>query len=814
MTSSSAGAQQAPERHVAGLVSNVETKAPIQGAAVSTGRERVETDRAGRFSLRVVPGTNTIEVEAPGYFPLSVTLDVADADIVDAQFGLVPSSPFSASVDVVGAAASSVPATVSVGASQVLRTPGALDNVFRTLQTLPGISATEEFGSRIAVRGGSPDENLTVMDGVEIHDPYRLFGLTSAFNPETIERFDLATGGFSVKYGDRLSSLLLVDNRNGDRERRLAGSAALSVTDGNVVLEGALPKGMSGSWLFTGRRTYYDLVAERVSDQKFPKFDDLQTKVSWDLTPGRTLSFFGLRSRESAALNINDSGARGDFQDDTRNDLVWARLDSTIGGAAQSHTIVSHSRSRSQFGVDAAFENRSSRSNVPSVGPNDTIDVVFDRRLGVRDTALRQELSWAKQAHLVETGVEVHRLATDLSFVIRGARNPTAANGSSVQGGAGLPDLLLSSKSLTRSGAWLLDKWQVGARAAVEAGIRVDRSGFAGDTQVSPRVSASLSIAPETRLRGALGRYTQGPGYEKLAQSDYVLDLTSAQAGRLRSERATLGSVGIERDLGRGALVRVEGYYKWFSDMLIGQLESEAARLARISRYDFPPELASSIPSDAIITTVPTNDGRGRAYGFDLFVSRTTAPVNAKVRGWASYTWGRADREAYGQRYPFEYDRRHSFSAVGGYQLSRKWELSSTLRVASGFPRTPPIGVRVAGQQDTGDLDADGVTSDLLPKRDSAGLLVYEVNLGGVSNLNSGRLPVFARLDVRATWRPHGPSGRWEFYLEVINALNRKNAGVLDPQLAYDPNSDRPQIVEKPDQSIPRLPTIGIRVKW
>ena len=82
---------------------------------------------------------------------------------------------------------------------QVLRTPGALDNVYRTLQTLPGVAATEEFGSRLAVRGGSPDQNLTMMDGVEIHDPYRLFGLTSAFNPETIQRFELATGGFSVQ---------------------------------------------------------------------------------------------------------------------------------------------------------------------------------------------------------------------------------------------------------------------------------------------------------------------------------------------------------------------------------------------------------------------------------------------------------------------------------------------------------------------------------------------------------------------------------------------------------------------------------------
>ena len=192
------------------------------------------------------------------------------------------------------------PATQEVAPVQVLRTPGALDNVFRTLQTLPGVNATEEFGSRLAVRGGSPDQNLTIMDGVEIHDPYRLFGLTSAFNPEIIDRFELATGGFSAKYGDRLSSMLLVENRDGTRAERFAGSAALSITDANIVLEGGLPGGAAGSWLVTGRRTYYDLVAERLTDNQFPGFADLQAKAVWEPAAGRRLTAFGLRSRQSA----------------------------------------------------------------------------------------------------------------------------------------------------------------------------------------------------------------------------------------------------------------------------------------------------------------------------------------------------------------------------------------------------------------------------------------------------------------------------------------------------------------------------------
>ena len=113
------------------------------------------------------------------------------------------------------------PASIPLRPKQVLSTAGSLDNPFRTLQTLPGVAGTDEFGSKLSVRGGAPDQNLTMMDGVEIHNPYRLFGLTSAFNPETIGRFELLAGGFGAKYGDRLSSVVVIENRDGGRQPSL-----------------------------------------------------------------------------------------------------------------------------------------------------------------------------------------------------------------------------------------------------------------------------------------------------------------------------------------------------------------------------------------------------------------------------------------------------------------------------------------------------------------------------------------------------------------------------------------------------------------
>ena len=795
------------------LVLDADSNQPIQGAAATIGPAKGTTDVDGRLTLRVPSGPAQVAITAPGYFALETTLEVADRDVTDARFVLARDTPFSTSVNVVGAAPTSAPASVEVRPTEVLQTPGALDTIFRTLQTLPGVATADEFGSRIAVRGGAPDQNLTMMDGVEVHDPYRLFGLTSAFNPETIQRFELSTGGFSPKYGDRLSSLLTIDNREGDRRRRLGGTASLSITDANLIFEGGLPGENSGSWLLTGRRTYYDLVASRVTDQDFPAFGDVQTKVVKDLSPGHKLTLFGLRSRQNAALDIEDDDVRGEFTDDTQNDLVSVRSDNELGGRGRSHTIVSYSNMRSLFGFDAAFENRGERSNTPDA-PFGIAIVRFNRQLVVRDYAVRQELAWGLGKHVVETGGELHRLTTTLGFVIEGDRNPTVANGSSVEGGAGLPDQLDSSRQSTRGGAWLIDTWQANSRLSVEAGFRVDKGGLAGDTTVSPRATVQLQVTPGARLRLAAGRYTQSAGYEKLIQSDYVLDVTSPEAARLRSERADQFAAGIEQSLPSGAMLRVEGYYKRFQDLLVGRLETESERLARVGEYDFPSALADSVPSQAIITTVPTNGGSGRAYGFDVFVTRPKAPPDARLRGWASYTWGRADREAYGRRYAFEYDRRHAFSSVAGYRLSSRWELSATVRLASGFPRTPPLGLRVASRVDESDTDRDGNVTERIPAVDQSGLPVYAVDVGGVSTLNTARLPMFARVDVRATWRPGGAAGRWELYAEVINMLNRKNAGTLSAELAYDPSSDRPRIVEEPDEGIPLLPTMGLRFRF
>jgi len=724
----------------------------------------------------------------------------------------VPQKRFREDVEVVGedALAAQEAADLPVRPVEVMAVAGAADNVFRALQTLPGVAATTEFDSRLSVRGGSPDENLTVMDGVEIHNPYRLFGLTSAFNPETVRSFDLYAGAFSAAHGDRLSSLLVVENRPGTSSRAFAGSSAVSLTDANVLIEGKLPGAAKGSWILTARRTYYDLVANSLVGTQLPAFGDLQGRVDWQLEPGTTLSFFGLLSREStdASFQGDRAGEQGAFVTQARNDLAALSLKALLGTRVVSRTVASWYENADSIGADARFRAESRRSNAPSdeIGFR-LADIAFTRELGVRDLALRQELSLDLGGQLLDTGFELHGLRTSTAWLIQGDRNPSAANGSSVQGGAGLPDALDSAVDGPRAGLWLQDRFTAAPGLALEAGLRLDWSGVNRRATLSPRLAATWRLGARTRLRAAGGLFTQSPGYEKLIQSDYFVDLSGALGRSLRDERATHAVLGLEHDLGAGVSARVEGYWKGFRDLIVGRLESEAERLARVARYDFPAELATSVPTAAIVTSFPVNGAGGNSWGVDALLQRKPA-AGARLTGWASYSYGVARRDEYGRTVPLEYDRRHAATLVGSCRFGPRWDLAATLRAFSGFPRTPVVGLRVAADE----------TSDgrFVPALDAEGRYVYETDLGGIANLSTARLPAFFRLDLRLSWRPRGVAGRWQLYLDVINATNRKNAGQIDTTLAYDPASplDQPGLVEKRAASIPFLPSFGVRFRF
>ncbi len=802
---------QAPS--LGGRVLDAFSMQPIVDAVVSSGEMRAATDASGRFALALPPGEAKVSVSAPGYIADEVTVTIGAAPVT-LEVVLLSSAQFKEEVTVSGAAgqAAQAPATIELSPLQVRTVAGAGENIFKVLQTLPGVNATADYDSRISVRGGGPDQNLTIMDGVEIHDPYRLFGLASAFNPETVQNFELTAGGFSPRYGDRLSSILVIDNRAGTRARRLRGTASVSFTDANVVGEGKMPGSVNGSWLVSARRTYYDLVADRIVDTHLPSFADVQAKGVWEFSPGRTLTVFGLTSREKTDAEFTESAtaSRLGLTDNAGNDLVSASFLTTLGRRASSNTIVSWYRYTDVLGAEGDFQNDSARSNVPDDSGFGRTQLAFKYDLAVRDVSVREEATFkASDRHVLETGFETHDLVTSARWDLITGRNTSEANGSSARGGIGLPSQLDSNLDSTRVGAWFIDRYHAARWLTVEPGLRADWSSITQEVIFSPRISANITLRPNLRVRAATGLFTQSPGYEKLLQADYFVNLTSPTRLGLTSERAVHVIGAVERDLGHGLLARVEGYYKAYDHLLIGRLETPAETAARVALYDYPPELQSSVPRSPQITSFPTNNGEGTSYGFDVYVAHRATTATDRFMGWASYAWGRADIDAYGRRYPFDYDRRHAVSAVGTARITRTIDLGATVRVASGFPYTPVQGLRVAAQEVK---DEAGDVIRYVPQYDQNGLLVWTTDPGSVGDLNTGRLPVFARVDMRVTFRPARWKDRVQFYVEVINVFNRKNTGSYQTTLEYDPTSDKPRITQEAAGALPLLPSFGCRI--
>ena len=786
---------------VTGIVIDGVTMASIAQVSVVSQEETVLTDQAGRFSVLMGEGDPRLRFQVDGY--LVTTLLVENLELEVQLFR----NTFTETVEVVGETSEpEQPSSNVIAPEDVFEVAGSIDNIFRALDTLPGVASTDDFGSRLAVRGGTPDQNLTLMDGIEIHNPYRLFGITSAFNPETVENFSLTAGGFGVAYGDRLSSLLIVDNRPG--EKKFQGATALSITDGNFVLEGATPFANNGTWLFSARRTYYDIVLNRLTDQNLPAFVDFQLQAGWEFGPGHRFSLTGLRSVEDADFSKNwtGSGQRAAFQSDVKNDLASARFDAVLGSRSTSTTIVSWYRNRELLDFNGKIRADAKRSNSTNDGAAfGFATIVFDRVLSVQDLSVRQDLSiQATPKHLINTGFELHRLNTRVKFATSGDRNGIEANGSSIRGGVGLPDNLDSLLVGTRGGFWIQDTYKPSSRLSIEPGLRMDWSTINGRGTLSPRVALSYAPGGGTRMRLATGLYTQSPGYEKLIQSDYFIDLSDTRKLRLEYEKALHVVLGVEKDLGEKMAARVEGYYKKFDDLLIGRLETKAEQTARVSQYDFSTSLQNSIPTAPLITSNPTNEAGGHAYGFDVYLNHTN--LAAPLTGWLSYAWTRANRESYGRRYAFEYDRRHAFNAVGRYRLTSFWYMAATARIASGFPYTAPVGLRVSAKQDS--------RGKFAPETDPDGNFRYTVDYGNVENLNSGQLPYYARVDFRTTFQPGGSTGRWSLYFEVINLLGRDNPVALEPQLVNDPDSTVPRLVEVASQGFPRIPTVGFRLRF
>ena len=691
--------------------------------------------------------------------------------------------------------ANRTPSTYALPSTAVRETAGALENVFLTLQLMPGVVATNDEDGKMSVRGAGPEHNLILLDGVPIHNPLRLgdLGSPSFLNPATASSITLDASGLDARHGGRLSSVTVLETRDGNRARRFGVSGSVGLTTGDVLAEGRLPGTHSGSWWATARGTYYRAVLDRFGEGAVPGFADVQGKVTLQPSPLTRLSIFAMAGRETLTSYGGDDAGVLRPMDEVKGINRLALMNFTWNPSRRLVTTTTPS-------IYMHSERQGYNEGIPGLD-------AFERVMHVNDFALRQRLLYAfSPRHVLEGGVELRRIDTGWRMksvheqFTRGL-GPTTL-GEQIDYSAGPID---TSLTRTQAGTWLQDRIPLGSRVTLDPGVRLDWNSYTGEAAWQPRMRVTARAGKATIWAG-IATQVQTPSHEGLQGRDYF-HLTPADGSHLRNERSRQAVIGVESPLPAGLDLRVEAYHRRFDRLLVQRLETEEQQAARLRNYVIPPDIP---PDDVILerrpTIYPESTGRGIAKGVEMLLQRRAG----RATGWMSYTYSRSTRDLYGFTIPFDYDRPHALKAVGTFALTRRLRLSGTWQQASGLPATPmhaEVGFsRIIGLDGT-------VDPFYRASRNRDGSLqmwpgFFTRRLGA---RNAARLNPYSRTDLRLTY---STLGHWEFYGEVINVFNQRNYlqrlklegnGLLGGPFDHSQNV-YPQLE--------RLPTFGVRVRF
>lgn len=851
-----------PSSDIRGRVINSSTGEPLAGANIvlpETGHGDA-SDSTGVFALEKVPsGTYEISVSLVGYKPHRQQVAVLAGEPVYLLIKLSPTVIHGAEVIIEEERADDIrlkysPPAFTLKPAEVAELPGAQQDVMRSLPTLPGVVAASDFSNQFIVQGGEPDENLILLDDIEIYNPYRSNGAPGFVNPFIVQDVQLYAGGYPALFGDRLSAVLAIRTREGLRSERLAGRLSASLLEANLVLEGALPL-WDGSWLVSGRRSHYDLFGNyftrRLSifnDVAAADFEELQSKVVLRPTGQHKIQIQALHGRNRMDWLVRDDLATQDEQSLDGDDVL-----KNTAVAASWHYFPSNSlqtklyanwhqlRGHTAFAGNLIPDRTLTGATFSPFGPPPPVfggadTVAFDYDQQFRFTKITLGHWWVVQSgsHVLEGGGGVDVLKNDLRADLDlnqfGEVVFDALRASPNWFGA-LNEATDQVSNYERWFAYVQDKYFfLRRRGFVQGGVRFERFGINGENHFSPRVNVGFEIDAATRLSAAYGVYRQSPGYEKLLDGGQVFDvLQFTNLEGLRAATARHYVLNLNRDFGEAVGLRLSGYLKQYEDLVVQEYRF-AERVRAVYVGDAPAKPGSYVLRDQPIlekTAFATNDGPGRATGFDVRLEKKATEGSELLSGWLSYSLSFSKREqAFGQqKHTFwaDFDRRHTLNLFLNLRLNRHWNIGVTWNYGSGFPYIPalraePLVAKVAPDSTKPDELEDVVLTD-----PETGFVRFIPDFGGPENINSARLPDYHRLDARITFRTEWLNSQWEFFVDLINLYNRKNVLYFRNVIKIEGNNEdlppslrfpKPVLFREPVFMYPFLPSLGFSVRF
>ena len=757
---------------ISGSVTDSASGETLIGAAVMdlrSGKGALTNDQ-GRFSLTLKSDSVRLRVTYVGYQPIFE--DIMLKSNQKRTFRMHSSVELKTVVvtsERVDNARSSQMSAISVPIEQLKSVPvlfGEADLV-KALQLLPGVQSGSEGNSGFYVRGGGPDENLFLLDGVPLYNVSHMGGFFSAFNTDAVKNVTLYKGSFPARFSGRLSSVLDVTTNNGN-DKQLHGSGSIGFISAKLNLEGPL-KSERTTFSLSGRRTYADFLLQplvkRLADRRQYK---LRAGYYFYDVNGKLTHRFSDRSRLFASYYMGSDviytrirTLATDVQEQYLNfDTRWGNI---VASARWNYELtpklfmnITGAYTRYSNNVGVAYETETLATDDAD---SQTSEFQMDYLSKINDYSLRADFDFTPNPdHLVKFGSSfIHHLfqpevaSAHLNAYSAEVMNSSFVIDTSVHSGS------IRAEEIT---AYAEDDWSISESVKVNYGLNL--SGFSVENRfyptLQPRLSGRVMLREGLSLKAGYAYMTQFMHLLSTTSVSMPTDLWVPVTADIAPMRAHQVAAGLFYEISAIGDFSVEGYYKQMHNLL--EYKDGATFWGSSESWE-----------DKVVM------GDGWAYGVELLMQRNFG----NLTGWIGYTWSRTmrlfDRPGQelndGNPFPAKYDRRHDLSIVLSYKINDRIDLSATWVYSTGNAATLSLQ-EYAQAQETANEYADV---------DPEGWGGYLANPGGRNNF---RMPDYHRMDISANFHRSFRNCSRTINVSVYNLYNRKN-----PYMIYESHEHR-----------------------
>ena len=677
----------AQRRTISGYVMDAASKETLIGATVfdKNSGKGCATNSYGFYTLTLNQGEVDLQVSYVGYTQQNKTLDLKEN--LNLNFSLETNTTLDEVV--VEAARATVSArspqmsVVELPVQQIKSIPtlfGEAD-VLKAIQLLPGVQNGSEGSAGMYVRGGGPDENLLLLDGVPVYNVNHMLGFFSVFNPDALKNVTLYKGSFPAHFGGRLSSVVDIRMKEGDMQQ-YHGNASIGLISSKLNVEGPIVKDKL-SFNLSYRRTYGDLLIKpamwiiSLSNSEINRlragyyFYDLNAKLNWKISDKDRLYLSFYSGDDAIYFGVkNKDYITNEYQSISRIKLDW-KWGNKVTALRWNHVM------SQQLFMDASVNYTQYRHNLGMSMTDESFDLV-------ENTAYKEELGMAYKSGINDLTAKVDFYYTPLpNHEIRFGGNYTyhifrpdvqsMRYSTSSDGINNDYDTLVGSPIVNahETALYAEDNITLGDIFRINAGVHYSTFTVEGKTyqSVQPRLSTSLMLASNFSLKAGYAYMTQYVHLLSNSSLSLPTDLWVPVTAKIVPMNAHQWSVGAFYELPRLFDISVEGYYKTMDNLL--EYKDGASFFGSSERWD-----------EKVCM------GKGWAYGVEFLVQRSFG----KTTGWVGYTWAHAkrkfDREGQminnGKVFPAKYDRRHDISITVQHKFNDKYDLSGTWVFSSG----------------------------------------------------------------------------------------------------------------------------------